>query len=234
MAWAAAVQVPVIDTRNAPPSVLAGLSPLAVARAVLPAQRSADFARVVAAAAPAPAARGSARPLVQGSGLCGVAILSGRALGHVSGPGACGVEDAVEVRAVGGITVSPAVTVDCRTATALATWVERVANPEIGNQGGGIARIETAGGYSCRGRNGQAGARLSEHAKGHAVDIMGFVLRDGSRLTVLGNWGNRALRAMHRGACGIFGTVLGPEANSFHANHFHLDTARYRAGSYCR
>jgi len=234
MAWAAAVQVPVIDTRHAPPGVLAGLSPLAVAQAVLPVQRRADFARVVAAAAPAATVRGNARPLVQGSGLCGVAILSGRTLGHVPGPGACGVEDAVELRAVGGIPVSPAVTVDCRTASAFATWVERVANPQIGGQGGGLARLELAGGYSCRGRNNVAGARLSEHAKGHAIDVTGFVLRDGSRLTVLADWGHRALREMHRGACGIFGTVLGPAANAAHRDHFHFDTARYRAGAYCR
>jgi hypothetical protein len=28
--------------------------------------------------------------------------------------------------------------------------------------------------------------------------------------------------------------VLGPNANSFHRDHFHFDTARYRSGSYCR
>ena len=33
------------------------------------------------------------------------------------------------------------------------------------------------------------------------------------------------LRAAHRAACRIFGTVLGPEANSAHRNHFHVDMA---------
>jgi hypothetical protein len=69
------------------------------------------------------------------------------------------------------------------------------------------------------------------------VDIGGFVLSDGTRVTVLNNWGEgrygQALRAMHRAACGTFGTVLGPEANAYHRNHFHFDTARYRSGSYC-
>ena len=36
------------------------------------------------------------------------------------------------------------------------------------------------------------------------------------------------LRAVHRSACKAFNTVLGPEANNAHLNHFHLDMARYR------
>jgi hypothetical protein len=31
------------------------------------------------------------------------------------------------------------------------------------------------------------------------------------------------LKVVHKGACVIFGTVLGPEANAAHKNHFHLD-----------
>jgi hypothetical protein len=41
------------------------------------------------------------------------------------------------------------------------------------------------------------------------------------------------LRAAHRAACGIFGTVLGPEANNAHKNHFHVDMAERRHGSIC-
>jgi hypothetical protein len=33
------------------------------------------------------------------------------------------------------------------------------------------------------------------------------------------------LHAVHRSACKIFGTVLGPEANKAHKNHFHVDMA---------
>ena len=33
------------------------------------------------------------------------------------------------------------------------------------------------------------------------------------------------LRAAHRSACKLFNTVLGPEANNAHQNHFHLDMA---------
>jgi hypothetical protein len=41
------------------------------------------------------------------------------------------------------------------------------------------------------------------------------------------------LRAIHGGACGEFGTVLGPEANDPHRNHFHLDLIPRRSSSYC-
>jgi hypothetical protein len=43
----------------------------------------------------------------------------------------------------------------------------------------------------------------------------------------------RFLRAVHAGACRIFGTVLGPEANNAHRNHFHFDMAERASGSYC-
>ena len=43
------------------------------------------------------------------------------------------------------------------------------------------------------------------------------------------------LRNLHRAACGPFGTVLGPNANAAHRDHYHFDTARYRSGTaYCR
>ncbi|MFM2421826.1 MAG: hypothetical protein RL291_356, partial [Pseudomonadota bacterium] len=35
----------------------------------------------------------------------------------------------------------------------------------------------------------------------------------------------RFLHGAHATACKIFGTVLGPEANNAHRNHFHLDMA---------
>ncbi len=41
------------------------------------------------------------------------------------------------------------------------------------------------------------------------------------------------LRRLHRGACGIFGTVLGPEANEAHRNHFHFDLAPRRRSAFC-
>ncbi|MCL4765262.1 MAG: extensin family protein [Hyphomicrobiaceae bacterium] len=41
------------------------------------------------------------------------------------------------------------------------------------------------------------------------------------------------LRAAHSSACRRFGTVLGPEANEAHRNHFHLDMAERTRSNYC-
>lgn len=205
-----------------------GVSAEAVARAVRPPKRS---ARVTRAAAAAQAAR------VRGA-VCGDLQIQGRDIGTVSGPGSCGIEGAVEVRSIGGVRLSRPARMDCRTATALHRWIRDGAAPAIGNDGGGIATIRVIGGYSCRTRNNASGARLSEHAFGRAIDIAGFALRDGTRISLTDDWNSSAygarLRQMHRAACGAFGTVLGPDANAAHRDHFHFDTARYRGGSYCR
>jgi hypothetical protein len=42
------------------------------------------------------------------------------------------------------------------------------------------------------------------------------------------------LRRLHKGACSVFGTVLGPEANDLHRDHFHFDLASRRSSAYCR
>jgi len=41
------------------------------------------------------------------------------------------------------------------------------------------------------------------------------------------------LREAHQAACRIFGTVLGPEANSAHKNHFHVDMADRKGFTIC-
>jgi len=41
------------------------------------------------------------------------------------------------------------------------------------------------------------------------------------------------LKRVHEQACGMFGTVLGPEANEAHRDHFHLDLAPRRRRSFC-
>lgn len=41
------------------------------------------------------------------------------------------------------------------------------------------------------------------------------------------------IKAVHASACRTFGTVLGPEANAAHENHFHFDMAERLNGNYC-
>lgn len=227
------------------PPTPALVSPHMISRALIPARRPEDLIQRVAATQSAPPDEdspdnGPAPTYSTGGasgGLCGVASIQGQSVGHVSGPGTCGIEDAVIVSSIGGIRMSTGVTITCDTARALARWIDDGAKPAIGGLGGGIDSLQIFGSYACRGRNNQSGARLSEHAFGRAVDIGGINLNDGTRITVLNGWGTssygQALRSMHRAACGPFGTVLGPEANRFHRDHFHFDTASYRSGSYC-
>ncbi len=144
----------------------------------------------------------------------------------------------MRVSSVAGLRLSQPAIMDCRTATALNAWAERGVKPAIGRLGGGPVGLKVAAHYSCRTRNNQSGAKVSEHGKGRAIDISAIELRNGQSLTVLHGWRNRQhgkrLRAMHQAACGPFGTVLGPNSDRFHQDHFHFDTARYRSGAYCR
>ncbi|MDC1397019.1 extensin family protein [Octadecabacter sp.] len=136
-----------------------------------------------------------------------------------------------------GVTFSTPATMDCGTATALKTLVETGVRPAVGDTGGGLSSLRVVAHYSCRSRNNQSGARLSEQSFGNAIDIAGIGLNDGTEMTVLTDWNGRyasQLRAMWQAACGPFGTVLGPEVDCFHRDHFHFDTADYRSGSYCR
>ncbi len=183
-----------------------------------------------------PPAASIPQPIERGQ-LCGIAGLEGRPIADVPAKSrGCGLEEGVQVTAVSGIPLSTPATIDCVTAQALKTWVDTGIVPIIGTTGGGVKRLEIAASYVCRPRNNQKGAKVSEHGRGRAVDLSGITLKDGRTLTVLQDWKRNAkiMTAIHRAACGTFGTVLGPKSDRYHHDHFHVDTARYRSGAYCR
>ena len=214
-------------------------------RSIRPAPRPvAEDAAIAAALTSALAVMVSPRPLPKpratsrkGS-VCGVPEIKGEALRRIDGAGACGIDKPVRVTSVSGVAVSGGPTIDCTTAKALNDWVRRGVMPAVGRTGGGVARVNVIAHYACRTRNNARGAKLSEHSFGHAVDVSGVTLKDGTTLTVLDHWRSnkygKIVKAMHSSACGTFGTVLGPNSDRYHQNHLHLDTARYRSGSYCR
>ncbi|MCF6444121.1 extensin family protein [Nereida sp. MMG025] len=181
---------------------------------------------------PRPEARNAAGPTV-----CNDPAIEGVVVPKIEGRIAqCGIENPVRITAVAGVQLSQAATVDCNTARALRGWVSDAAVPEFSDRGG-LAQLEVAAHYVCRTRNHRPGAKISEHGKGRAIDISGFTLRTGETVTLLNGWNSKdgkRLRALWRAACGPFGTVLGPESDRFHKDHFHFDTAQYRSGSYCR
>jgi len=171
--------------------------------------------------------------------VCGVNEIKGQVIAAIPGklPG-CGVSNPVRVTSVSGVTLSQPAVIDCPTAKALNTWVKTGVQPAVGRLGGGLSGLKIVAHYSCRTRNNQPGGRISEHGKGHAVDVAGVTLQNGVTLSVLNGWRDpvqgKVLKAIHKSACGPFGTVLGPNADRYHQDHLHVDTARYRSGSYCR
>ncbi|WP_306418700.1 extensin-like domain-containing protein [Aliiroseovarius pelagivivens] len=155
--------------------------------------------------------------------------------GKISG---CGISSPVRVTEVSGVKLSQAAVMDCTTAKALNSWVRNGVFPAVGRLGGGPSSLRVVAHYACRTRNNKRGAKISEHGKGRAVDIAGIRLKNGAELSVLRGWRDpvqgKVLKKMHKAACGPFGTVLGPNADKYHQDHFHFDTARYRSGAYCR
>lgn len=230
--------------RAAAPHISPAPSPRAAAAHVSPTPSARDAAPKTS---PAPAPRGAAlkvtaraAPVGAGS-VCGDPRLIGVRIPAISGahPG-CGVEAPVRLVAVAGVSLTGKAEVTCENAVALADWVEQTAQPAaIGLLSTRLVSIRSVASYVCRPRNGKKGAKLSEHAKGNALDIAGFSFAGGETVAVTRGWSRtdprgKYLRKVWAGACGPFGTVLGPEANHHHHDHFHFDTARYQNGTYCR
>ncbi|MFY9212870.1 MAG: extensin family protein [Aestuariivita sp.] len=170
--------------------------------------------------------------------VCGTPEIQGEVVGLVPGRiSGCGISDAVRIRSVAGVSLSQQALMDCNTAKALNRWVKNGVQPALRTKGR-VEQLRVAAHYACRTRNNQPGARISEHGKGRAIDISGFKMDDGEVITVLEHWNARgyrtAMRKMHKTACGPFGTVLGPDSDRFHRDHFHFDTASYRSGPFCR
>lgn len=151
----------------------------------------------------------------------------------------CGIKKgAIKVYQVGDVKLSRPAVMTCDTAQALHTWAEDGVVDAVKKYGGGISSLKVAAGYSCRTRNHRKGAKISEHGKGKAIDISGVYVKSGEEISVLRDWGKgkkgRMLKKMHKSACGPFGTVLGPNSDRHHRDHFHFDVARHRGGPYCR
>lgn len=183
---------------------------------------------------------GKDRDIPTRGSVCGNPLIQGEIIDRVTSetPG-CGVADPVQVTSVGGVALSRASVMECRTAEVLSAWVQNDVDQIVGRMGGGVTEIQVAAHYVCRTRNHKRGARISEHGKGRAIDISAFTLADGSEISVSDHWGKgrrgRMLRKLHESACGPFATVLGPGSDGYHEDHFHFDVAvRDNNYLYCR
>ena len=149
----------------------------------------------------------------------------------------CGLYGAVQLTDI-GVPVTGVTAMRCGNARAFAAWVRNAVAPAAWQMlGSPLARLEGMGTYACRNIVGTRGMgdRRSGHALANAVDIGGFVLKDGRRITILNDWNSadpavhRFLRTIRDSACKRWGTVLSPDYNAAHRNHLHLedDNARF-------
>lgn len=177
------------------------------------------------------------RALLDQAGVDYVAVQPG-------GADQCRYADAVRLRADGdAIALTPAaVAPSCPVVAALKLWEWQVVQPTAQRiYGAPVRSIRHFGSYSCRRIYGRSQGDYSEHATADAIDVAAFVLKDGRQVSVLNDWKGKGkdaefLRAVRDGACGLFSTVLSPDYNAAHRDHFHLDQAERGAmgGQACR
>ncbi|KQO49043.1 MULTISPECIES: extensin family protein [unclassified Methylobacterium] len=153
---------------------------------------------------------------------------------EIAGPGVCGMLQPYRITRLGkgSVVLKQRMTLACPALAEAEAWLADTIQPAANLYFGQPVAEINAGSYACRGRNNQAGAKLSEHSFGNAVDIMSFKLADGYVITVKGGWrGTEAeqgfLREVFVGACARFSTVLAPGSNVFHYDHIHVDLARH-------
>ena len=145
----------------------------------------------------------------------------------------CGYDDGVRLTGGGARRIAFAprnLGIACPVAAALAKWEWDVVQPAAQARfRSAVAEIEHFGSYNCRRISGRDAGSWSEHATADAIDIAGFRLADGTRITVARDWKTEAkgafLRELRDGACRLFATTLSPDYNAAHADHLHLDTA---------
>lgn len=144
---------------------------------------------------------------------------------------ACPLNNTLRVHSA-GVAFSSSFIASCPLAAAFALFeqydLQPAAQAVFGQR---VARVEHVGSFACRTIAGSQ--RRSQHASANALDIIGFRLADGRRISVLQDWpkqGKNAefLRHVQRGACRRFNTTLGPEYNAAHHDHFHVDMGLWR------
>ncbi len=149
----------------------------------------------------------------------------------------CHIREHTRVRGLWGAGLAP-VSTRCSIALRLYMWERHSLQPAAATHlGRNVVEIEHLSSYSCRKLRTPTGDsdRMSAHATASAIDINGVVLTDGTRLRLTTGWDSpdpderRFWRALRNGACDWFHTVLSPDYNALHADHFHLAQGAFRA-----
>ncbi|MBX4866617.1 extensin-like domain-containing protein [Rhizobium bangladeshense] len=155
----------------------------------------------------------------------------------------CGIDKPIIVsEALPGITLKPEATIRCPAALALARWIKESVIPAASAalpEQGRITAVNQATAYMCRLRNGSETGKISEHARGNAIDIVSFHFEMGEDVAVRSRREDPTLtgafqRTVSAAGCLYFTTVLDPESDAAHETHFHLDVIERKGGyRYC-
>lgn len=186
-----------------------------------------------------PVTRFKLKALDQDPQRCLTALSRARAQGaidymEVGSPeiGACQLHDAVRVRST-SVRFSASFLASCPLALSWVVFERQRLQPAARDIfGQDVARVDHVGSFACRNVYHRASGRRSEHATAEAFDVIGFRLKDGTRMTVAGHWRDEGprgelLRRAFNGSCDVFGNSLGPEYNAAHRDHFHLGMRGY-------
>jgi hypothetical protein len=152
------------------------------------------------------------------------------------GPGSCGAADVVRLDAVvmpdkTQVPLMPSAVLRCSMAEAVVHWVRSDMAPAALELGSPLKTIANFDSYDCRGRNRIAGAKISEHGRGNALDIRAVRLANGSTVELTSTGTPHPFRdRLRASACARFTTVLGPGSDGYHENHVHVDLAERRNG----
>ncbi|MBI3517323.1 MAG: extensin family protein [Proteobacteria bacterium] len=139
----------------------------------------------------------------------------------------CGMADGVKV-AMEGVALNRPTQLSCELALAFANFEYEFIQPlALRHLKQTVTKVYHAGTYDCRDVRGNAKG-LSEHARGRAIDVIGFDLSDGSVVNIERDWRgpgpkSEFLRALAKQACARFDVVLGPDHDRDHRDHLHFD-----------
>jgi hypothetical protein len=154
----------------------------------------------------------------------------------MAGPGECGGPDLVRLEAVilsgdkGKVVLNPPATIRCGMAEAVVQWIRDDLAPAAAALGSPLKSLDGSS-YECRSRNHIAGAKLSEHGRANAFDVLRVKLANGKAIDPTDRTAPTEFRtSMRQSACARFTTVLGPGADPSHENHVHVDLAERRGG----
>jgi hypothetical protein len=144
---------------------------------------------------------------------------------------ACPLSNTLRVHSA-GVALSSSFIASCPLAAAFALFERHDLQPAAeAIFGQKVVQVEHVGSFACRTIAGSQ--RRSQHASANALDIVGFRLADGRRISVLQDWpkqdkAGQFLRQVQQGACKRFNATLGPEYNEAHRDHFHVDMGQWR------